>query len=390
MIVGGRFAAPRPPEGIVGPAGEIPWLGASLAARQAAAFAEAGLPLVAGPIGPSLGAVLVREDAAVTADALKALADAGRAAGQDRRFSLGGRSGALATLLALGRDEPLAVYLHGDGPWDLERIRAAPAVEIDPKERLFPPPEPVMDTLAVTDRLVLPMGHWAQALWANLLGLGPFLWRGLLGRHPAVALGRIAWAALRAGSLNPARIAGKVVRRGRGCRVHPAAVVEACWLGDNVQVGAGAVVRGAVLGDGAVVEEQALVAFSTLSPGARVQRQALVKYSLLAEGAVVAGTMQLGVIDRGSVVKYGAILMDLAMGRPVTVLVGDARLPAPLGMLGVCVGARTTVATGVYVAPGRALPPDLQILPDPDAVLRRVEVGLTGAVVVRGGRMERA
>lgn len=389
VIDGGRFPAPRPPEGLSGPAGRLPWLGSPLDEQQARAFQRAGVAL--GQAREGAARVLVREDAAVRPEAVAALVAAGRAADRDLAFHLGGEAGALARRLALGReDEPLLVWLKPGGSADPDRIASARPVEIAPRERGLPMPllvDGAPATLPVTDRLVLPMGHWCQALWANLLGLGPFLWQEILGRNPVIALARLALAAIRSLSLDPQCLLGRVRRLGRRARVHPAAVVEGGWLGEGAVVGAGAVVRASVLGPGVVVEDQALVEGCVLGAGARVQRQAMVKYSVLGEGAAFAGTMQLGVLDRRAMVKHGSVLMDMAIERSVSVDVGERRVEAPFGVLGVCVGEGSTLAAGVTVAPGRRVPPGLTVLTGGDAVVRSIPPGLSGLVEVRDGRL---
>lgn len=398
-MTGGWFSAPRPPEGVTGPPGDLPWLGLPLRERQERAFLEARIGVHPGVVGED-GEVapgprlLVRQDAALAAatvrDALVLCARAEHAE-QDRVFVLGGRSGAFAAELGLGRDEPLLAWIPSGTP-TLQRIAGAERVEIDPDERLVQVPVPGeagvdLVEMPLTERILLPAGHWLQLLWANLLGMAPFMWRGLAGRNPVEAAVRLGWAALRAGSLQPMRVAGRLGRQGRDCRIHPSAVVEGCWLGDAVEIGPGAVVRGAVLADGVRVEEQSLVELAVLSPGAIVQRQALVKLSVLGSRAAVGGMVQLGVVDRDAQVKIGAHLMDMALDQGVRVHVDGVPVAAPLGLAGVCVGAGCFVASGVRVAPGRALPPGLRIVPPPGDVLQRIPSGLSGTVTVRDGAL---
>lgn len=395
-MTGGWFKAPREPEGVSGPAAELPLLGLPLRERQERAFLEARIPLDQAVLGrqplEGTGArLLVREDVALAAATVRdALQVVGQGSG-DRSFVLGERSGAFAGELAFGRDEPLLVYLAQGQP-DLERVAAAERTVLDPDERLVQVPVPGeagadLVELPLTERILHPAGHWLQLLWANLLGMAPFLWRGLAGRNPVEAAVRLGWAALRAGSVQPVRVIGRLGRVGRDCRIHPSAVVEGCWIGDGVEIGPGAVVRGAVLADGVRVEEQALVELAVVSPGAIVQRQALVKLSVLGARSAVGGMVQLGVVDRDAQVKIGAHLMDMALDQGVRVLVGERLQPAPLGLAGVCVGAGSFVASGVRVAPGRALPPGLRVVPPPGDVLQRIPGGLSGTVTVRGGSL---
>jgi len=386
-----RFPAPEPSQ-LAGDPGSVPWLSLPLAEQQERALLESGVALADPGEGPcDKGYILLREDAAVGPVAIQDLLAV--AGGEDFAWKTGGRCGALADELGLGDDGPLLVYLAPGGAISPERIAAAPAREFDPQERMLELPLSRAQfgidllELPLTERLVLPTGHWNQLLWANLLGMPSFLWRGLAGRNFVEIGWRAAWAAVRAMSISPMRIGAQLGRKGKGCRIHPSAVVEGCWLGDGVEIGANAVVRGSVLADGAAVEDLAMVEFSVLAPAARVQRQAMLKFSVLRQRAAHAGVMQLGVLDRGAAVKSGAWLMDMAFGQHVKLKVGDRLVPAPLGMAGVCVGADALVGVGVKVAGGRFLTPGLQITADAD-ILVRIPEGLTGRVVVRGGTLE--
>ena len=395
-MTGGWFACPGPLEGLAGEPGDLTWLGLPLRERQERAFLERRLSVHPAVVGRDSDAapgprLLVREDVAIMGATVDDAAAMGQARGCDLRFRLGGRAGAFAEEIALGRHEPLLAYIHHGAP-SLERIEQAVEVELDPKERLVEVPVPAEAgaarvELPITERLMLPTRHWLQLLWANLLGLGPFLWRGLAGRNVVETVGKLGWAALRAGSLHPPTVAARLGRRGRGVRIHSRAIVEGCWLGDGVEIGAGAIVRGCVLADGALVEEQGLVEFSVLGPGARVQRQALVTLSVLGPRAAVGGLVQLGLIDRDAQVKLGAHLLDMAVGQGVRVRVDKKLAAAPLGLAGVCIGAGTQVGSGVRIAPGRALPPGISVLPPPETILVHVPDDVVGAVCIRDGTL---
>lgn len=389
-VVGGRFACPYPLEGLSGPVGGRPWLGLSVSERQERAFLEAGVALEQTQPEDKIR-LLVREDVVLTRDAVKVMLEC---ADGDVSWVPGGRGGVFHKQVSLGDPGPWLVALAPGGAVTPARIAAAVPVEIDLKERMltFPLSEAHHGVAAVelpiSDRLVLPTHHWLQLIWANLLGLGPFLWRGLVGRNIMQVAGRAGWAALRAGSLNPRRVGAKLGRRGTGCDIHPSAVVEGCWLGDDVEIGACAVVRGSVLADGAVVEDLAMVEFSVLAPGARVQRQAMVKFSVLGVNCAVGGLMQLGTLDRNAAVKRSGVLMDMALSQGVQVRAGGVLVPAPLGLAGVCLGEGSVVGAGVQVAPGRAIPADLKIVAGPHSTLVRIPEEATGTMVVKDGSLE--
>lgn len=324
----------------------------------------------------------------------------GRASSGDLRVVL--QSGALAPIAALTGEEAGFVYLRGGltGPAQgapeplLGRIAAAPTKVIELTEVELPGFSLPDGPFRVVDAWALPVGHWVQLLWANLLGLGPALWQGLGAGLGGAA--RVAWAALCAGSLEPYRLAPRVNAISRGARIHPRATVEGCIIGAGASVGAGAVVRGCILGVGARVEELALVEGSVLGENACVQRLAMVKFSLVEAGAFAAGIHQLAVLGARAAVKHGAVLMDQTLVQPgalggalggVRVLVGGELRRAPHGMLGVCVGPDAVIGSGVRVAAGRAIPAGLTIVIDPGAVVSRVDVpvGTRLARAVGGG-----
>lgn len=399
--VGGRFASPRSLDGLEGPAADLPFLGLSLADRQERAFLEAGLELTPGlatddPAPPEdRWRVLVREDVTLTRAAVEAMLAAAKEAGRDARWVLTGRAGNIAHDMGLGVPaEPWLVALMPGGPVTEERIDAAEPLDIDSQERLVEVPLPAgqfeaeMLELPLTERLVLPCTHWVQLLWANLLGLGPFLYRGLGGRNIVEVGVRLLGAVLGARSTDPMAVMAQYRRVGERTRIHPSAVVASSWIGDDVEIGPCAVVRGCVLGNGATIEALAHVEGSVVSAGARVQRQAMVNYCVLQKKAHAAGDMQLGVLDRGAALKKTAALMDQAIRGVVKVRAFGRLATAPLGLAGVGVGARTVVGANVFVAPGRTIPPDLVVVPPPSAVLSRIsDLPLSGTVTIADGAL---
>lgn len=380
---------PAPPlDGLSGAPGGLPLLQLTLAEQQERALMEAGVRF--GDAPPSRGWVVVREDAYFTGKTVAAFLE--QVGDEDAVAQLGGRSGGLAADIGLSApDEPLLAWLAGGGEVTDARLAAARRIELDPEERLIELPVPADQfgadvlELPLTERLLLPCGHWLQLLWANLLGMVPFLWRTLAGRNVAEVVWTIGLAVLRTGSTRPERVAARLGRRGKGCKIHPSAVVEGCWLGDGVEIGASAVVRGCVLGDGAVVEDLAMAEFSVLAPGARVQRQAMLKFSLACARASLGGVMQLGVLGEGAAVKRASQMMDMTFGQQVRVRHRGALVAAPLGLAGVCVGARTLIGAGVQVAAGRTVPPDLHIVADANLVVRIPETIDAKRYTPRGG-----
>jgi hypothetical protein len=364
---------------------EAQWLGAPAGERQRAEASAAGLAE-----GDSTDVITLSGPGVATAAALRAFATASDPVPGDVIGVLPDPIGAWSRHPAFGA--PIAmVRLRGGGACTPERAAAAtPATVPAPHREL---PVAVADSsggraasIEISDVLVIATAHWAGVLWSNLLLLGPVLFGALVG-PPWMLPIRGTCAFLRTFSTDPMVLAGAMTRIGRGAQVHPTAVVEGCTVGEGAKIGPGAVVRGSIVGAGASIEPQAMVNASVVGPRSHVQRQALVLYSVIHPDAAAGGAIQLSVLGPGSTLKHGAKLMDHGFGAGVRVDVAGVRQAVPLDVIGVGLGARTVVGSGVQIAPGRAVPPDLQIGPAADSVLRRIPRDLTGIVEVRDGTL---
>lgn len=209
---------------------------------------------------------------------------------------------------------------------------------------------------------------WADLLWVSLFAMTARV-RNL---SPGKGLLLVTLAAARSLSLNPWRVAGKLVEKGKGCDIHPSAVVEASVLGDGVKIGPGAVVRGSILRSGAEVEELALVVGSVVGGQARVQRQAMCKFSVLSNLSSCGGTVQLSFFGEGSSLRGGSYTIDRNLdGSPVRVTAPDGALVDAGPVLGVVLGAGAMIGSGVWIGAGRAIPAGVTVIRSPyDTVLR--------------------
>ncbi len=370
------------------------WLGRTVEERQERAFLRGGAR--PGPDDAGRERVVVASDVAILPEAIRAIVELGREAGEPITVKPAGELGKFLSEACFDRKGFLAGYLPPGEPARARALDEARILELDPVERVLNIPVQASQfgadiiQIPVSDRLVFPAGHWLQLLWANLLGLGSFLWRELAGATLPGVVWRIGLAVLRAASTDPYKVGPLLGRRGKSCRIHRSAVVEGCWLGDDVEIGANAVVRGCVLADGARVEDLAQVEFSVLGMGAIVQRQALAKYSVLGARCACAGTVQLGVLGPQAALKHGATLMDINLSQGVRIRAGKQLFRAPLGIAGVCMGADSVVGSGVRVAAGRALPPGINVVLPASAVLSTLPAKCRqGNFAVVDGKLER-
>lgn len=251
--------------------------------------------------------------------------------------------------------------------------------DIDPVEKIYPMPvsryQFGVDLIEIplSDFILIPTGHWMQLLWANLLSLGPFLYRELLGRSFGEVVVNLTTVFFKTFSFDPLTLGLRLRRVGKNVKIHPSAVVEACWIGDDVRIGANAVVRGCILGKGVKIEDLALVEFSTLSAGTIIQRQAMVKFSVTNKNCGVGGVIQLGVMDEGALIKRGSYLMDMSLAEGgVSILYNGRKFGVPLGLGGCAIGTRSTLGCGVRVAAGRFVPAFAQVVADVDQSLLKI------------------
>lgn len=376
MFIANRFSHTLPSEALSEISSELPILGKSLEELQ-----DWAIKLNGGEWSKDgMAQLWIRSDVYISHQAVGLFIEAVKGAEEDLQWRAEGAAGNFAEEISFGSQVPMMVWCVEPCTSNLERFTNAKVVEVDVKTHPIAMPAPqdgvgvTLVSLPITDAVVLPMGHWSQTLWTNLLALAPYLWRELVGDNIITMIVRLGKAVLLSFSTDPNKLIRRFVQKGKGCKIHPSAVVEGCILGDDVRIGANAVVRGCVLRDGVRIEELAVVEASVLSVGAVVQRQAMVKYAVLDEGAAVAGVVQLGVVGVNASVKRGGYLMDMNFGGPVQVKCDGKSLNAPLGLIGCGVGEGSMIGLGVAVAAGRWIPSKVKITMNPDHMLRSLTI----------------
>lgn len=240
--------------------------------------------------------------------------------------------------------------------------------------------------VALGPQLVHELWHWSHVPRVNLLALAfeaeatRSAWEagGLWTR-----LGLLLPVLWRAKSLHPAALARALLPIPKSARIHPTAVIEACIVGEGVEIGPFACVRGSVLGDGCKVDAYASLNLAVVGPGAQVGRGAMVNLSVLYERAFVSsgGGYQMCVFGRESFVAMTATMLDLSFGRTIRVDTPEGRADTEGYFLGGAVGHRARIGAGVRIGYGVAIPNDtLVVAPTPD-LIRRVEPGAPGEAV---------
>jgi acetyltransferase-like isoleucine patch superfamily enzyme len=365
----------RPGDAVSGPA---------LLYRDDTFFTTATLVAFLAAPGPTTGQLAARDGLFLAAN--RALQDL-------PAVSLDGTRHDLFPLYRVAAGERLVVppAEPADGPASLPPDGPPPVpVDLDEKRFRVPVPRQYFGDegleVGLTARAVLCVRHWVHVLRVNQVAAGA-AFRATRPLRGALA---VLWAALRAFSCNRWKVLGKLNRVGKGCDVHPTAVVEGSTLGPGCLVGPGARVRFSTLGAGVQVLPGAGVEFSTLGAGAMVASNCNVNFCVLYPGAAACQyLLQLSVLGRDVVTTGAAFSMDMHFTRDVHVE-KDGRLePAGTRFLGCCLGHGVTLGTGFWLAPGRAVPNGYVVVRDPSAVLARIPPGLPPGVplAVRGGTL---
>lgn len=282
-----------------------------------------------------------------------------------------------------------------EGGWRFEKVRfvsggdePAKDVRFDVDEQPFdlPAPNHYLGTeqieLSITKHPVLELHHWVHILWANQFAGGIDIRNTPTWKFIAKGL----WAVIRAFSFNKWKVLGKLNTIGKGCDIHPTAVVEGSTLGDNVSVGPYARVLFSTLGDGADIMAGAQVDVSVVGPKAVVSEHSVLRFSVLYPEAVASQyLMQQCLLGRRAVTTGGAFSIDLNFDADIRVPLDGKLWSTGVRFLGSCFGHRCRIGTGFYLASGRMVPNDYFLIRDPAQVLSKLPEGLgPGPIVVDG------
>ncbi len=231
--------------------------------------------------------------------------------------------------------------------------------------------------LGISKTYCIHLRHWTHIYLLNFWALTalPFEWfpRKLLW---------FVWRVLTAFSLNRAKIAGRLVIKGKQCKIHPTAVVELSVLGDNVTIGPHAVVRGSYLGNGVRINEASKILGSIVGDHSDIAWNSVVSMCVLYSRTSV------GIPGLQTFVSSMTCPLDVKFkGGYISVRHNGKTVRTNLTTLGPCFGHRVRIGAGVIINCGRQIPNDVDILPDPGAMLSTVPDSLEPghAYVVRNG-----
>lgn len=351
------------------PPGSLPIANRPLADWLAEAIAEAGLQRLEQPQPPCL---VVPDTLFTTGTILRRFVE--QAAGRDAVLVLAD------SVFGRGTTPVQPDVTATDQGWRFEQIRLVSGADAPPVDVVVDPEEHVHQLdlpeifggpteLGLPRHPVMTLHHWAHLVWANQAATSMQIRRAPWYR----SIPRVLWAILRARSLNPWRVQGKLNQIGRGCDIHPTATVEASVLGDNVTVGPYARVWLSTLGDGARVMSGAEVEISSVGAKATVgQRCGLRLCVVYPEAFTSQVMMQACVVGRRTITVPGSYSIDLNFDRDIRVMLDGELRSTGTRFLGSAFGHDCRVGTGLWLASGRSIPNGTWMVRSPDDVVRRI------------------
>jgi carbonic anhydrase/acetyltransferase-like protein (isoleucine patch superfamily) len=155
--------------------------------------------------------------------------------------------------------------------------------------------------------------------------------------------------------------------------IHPTAVIEGSVIGPNAKIGAYAVVRFSVIGEKVFVDDHAGIKFSVLGEGSYIANNNVIFFTTVYPGAfLISGPYHFSCFGRNSAIM-NSIPSDYRLdGKTIKVMTSKGLMDTGLKFAGSIFGHNTRVAAGLIFAPGRAVPNNLTLYPDPGRVITSV------------------
>ena len=249
-------------------------------------------------------------------------------------------------------------------------------VVVDPDEKVieFQPPGQYFEghdqvIISLPKNPVMTVHHWVHILWANQTAAASGLrngsgWRTVL---------KVLWAFLRCMSFNHWRLLSKLNSIGRGCDIHPTAVVEGSSLGDGVTVGPHARILFSHVAKGATIMAGAHVEASTLGERSLVAQQTFLRMCVLYPQATAGQIlMQQCVLGRQVVTVPGAYSIDLNLENDIRVPLDGKLHSTGTRFIGSCFGHGARMGTGHWLASGRMIPNESFVVHHPGGVITQI------------------
>ena len=253
----------------------------------------------------------------------------------------------------------LPVYYFGERPRQesSKSVELIPEIVFDTSEGM---PQRIGDYtnlhLYFLDCYGVHIQHWFDLLVANGVFVREFLveavrpFRGILPRRLLYGILGNRWVREHSNAV------------GKGCRIHPTAVLEGCVIGDGVEIGPYCYLRSSVIADRAVIREKSTVKVAYVGEGASIGSTDVTNCYVGAESFILSQLLNV-VIGEGVFLAGGSGFADFIFGaRSISASIDGKDVDSGLSFLGSAVGDRTFIGAGLVFAPGRTIPSGVSVL----------------------------
>ena len=150
-------------------------------------------------------------------------------------------------------------------------------------------------------------------------------------------------------------------RIGKGCKIHPTAVLEGAVLGDNVTIGAYSVIRMSAIESGTKIEDHVIVKYSLIGKDNYISHaNQIIFCQTLDEVFLIHGPYQFSFFGRKSS-AMAVINCDVRLDqKTISIPTDEGILDSKQPLLGVAYGHRSVIGGGNIIAAGRIIPNDFK------------------------------
>ncbi len=292
--------------------------------------------------------------------------------------------------LALYRLYLLEFEHSPEGPKDLNRIleKTSPfAASFKEKTIEVQVPANIMGTEylqhPLTSSVVMHVNHWIHVLWANQLSI-QIRWIETVLEHKLWTGAKClaaATACLFTGRWNLPALKWSMAKRfnriGKGCDIHPTALVEFSHIADGVRIGANALVRGCVVDTNTVIEDRACVQYSVVGKDCFISKNSVLVFSAgYPEGDLCGNGTQSSLFGRKVAITSWCRIIDIKAAGEVKVEHEGKLHSTGTSFLGACFGHGSYGGMDATIQAGRAVPNGAMIVKDPDQIIRSIPADL--------------
>ena len=209
----------------------------------------------------------------------------------------------------------------------------------------------------MTDTFAVQINHWINLWVANVL----FVLANLARIKKMSKIVLLSWKVFR--NLNKA---------GKNCKIHKSAIVEASVIGSNVTIEAGAIIKASVISDDVHIGNGVIVEESVIGTGCKILHGHILFSVLYPETFSVAGFISASLTGKDVFVGANVTLTDFRFDKK-NVFVENNGCKEDSGnlFLGSCLGHGVYLGSGTIIAPGRAVPNGLRLVPAKDKVFTK-------------------